>query len=86
MACRRLSALGRQLSRHAIPCGGENSNPEGSEPSTALLSALEAAGADTDLPRIGWAEIASHASAEDLWVVVDGVVYDMTEFIRSDHP
>ncbi|EFW98769.1 mitochondrial fmn-dependent dehydrogenase [Grosmannia clavigera kw1407] len=35
--------------------------------------------------KIGIDEIARHASADDLWVVVDGAVYDLTEFAPR-HP
>ena len=40
------------------------------------------------LPRLAWAEIMTHDSRADIWVVIDGAVYDMTEFIgaASLHP
>jgi hypothetical protein len=39
------------------------------------------------LPVIPWGEIMQHRFLADIWVVVDGYVYDMTEFISSDtHP
>ena len=42
---------------------------------------------DDELPVIPWAEIMQHRFLADIWVVVDGKVYDMTEFIASDtHP
>ena len=31
------------------------------------------------------AEIAKHSSVDDAWVIVDGVVYDVTSFLES-HP
>ena len=78
---RRLAALRQQLLVNA-PAGARQDD----HPASALLTALEDAGADTDLPTIGWDEIVTHNSRDDLWVVVDGVVYDMTEFIGLDHP
>ena len=42
---------------------------------------------DEGLRSIPWSEIAQHSTLDDLWIVVDGVVYDMTEFIQGgDHP
>ena len=35
--------------------------------------------------QIAWDEISRHNTKDDCWVVVDGVVYDMTEFL-DDHP
>ena len=37
---------------------------------------------------ISWAEIQRHQMKDDAWVVIDGVVYDITEFIKdeSGHP
>ena len=32
-----------------------------------------------------WDEISQHNTKNDCWVVVDGVVYDMTDFL-DDHP
>ena len=32
-----------------------------------------------------WDEISQHNTKTDCWVVVDGVVYDMTDFL-DDHP
>ena len=59
-----------------------------------LLAPRRAAGdeeegepSDDELPVIPWAEIMQHRFLADIWVVVDGKVYDMTEFIASDtHP
>ena len=42
---------------------------------------------DSWLPTIPWAEIMQHRFLDDIWVVVDGKVYDMTEFIAQEvHP
>jgi len=39
------------------------------------------------LPILPWAEIMQHRFLDDIWVVVDGKVYDMTEFIAQEvHP
>jgi cytochrome b involved in lipid metabolism len=37
------------------------------------------------LPSISWETIRQHASAESLWVVLDGYVYDLTPFVHA-HP
>lgn len=39
-------------------------------------------------PRVAleWEEIMRHNTRESLWVVIDGTVFDMTEFVGSDHP
>ena len=34
---------------------------------------------------LAWDEIKRHNKKDDCWVVVDGVVYDMTDFL-DDHP
>ena len=34
---------------------------------------------------LAWDEIKQHNKKDDCWVVVDGVVYDMTDFL-DDHP
>jgi xylitol oxidase len=40
-----------------------------------------------DLPIYRWEEVMEHNSGEDLWVVIDGKVFDMTEFVNSGiHP
>ena len=80
---RRLARLRKHLSPSIATAGAARDDDD---PSAALLAALEEAGAGTDLPLIGWDEIGAHDSPSDIWVVIDGVVYDMTEFIRSDHP
>jgi predicted heme/steroid binding protein len=37
------------------------------------------------LPNLSWEEIARHSSETDAWVVIDGYVYDVTNFML-DHP
>lgn len=41
-----------------------------------------------ELRLISWDEIQRHQMIEDAWVVIDGTVYDITEFIKEDsgHP
>ena len=39
---------------------------------------------DDDEPTIKWDEIRRHNTRNDLWVVVNGRVFDMTEFIKED--
>ena len=34
---------------------------------------------------LAWDEISQHNTKDDCWVVVDGVVYDMTDFL-DEHP
>ena len=49
-----------------------------------MLAVRAEAGEDGDLDLIGWDEIVQHNTREDLWVVVDGTVYDMT--VRPQPP
>lgn len=46
------------------------------------------ADADPEPALLSWAEIQRHCMADDAWVVIDGTVYDITEFIKEDsgHP
>lgn len=54
------------------------------EPEMApLMHASEAP--EVNLPSIGWDEIRRHCTADDLWVVFGGHVYDVSAFARS-HP
>lgn len=39
-----------------------------------------------ELPLLEWSEIQQHNTAKDLWVVIEGRVWDMTEFITHAHP
>ena len=57
---------------------GDGGSASPSSTPTPDASATSAAG-------ITMADVAQHASANDCWTVVDGVVYDMTEF-ASRHP
>ena len=41
---------------------------------------------ELELPMLKWADIMEHNTVDDLWVVIDGRVWDMTEFIATDHP
>ena len=43
---------------------------------------------DDSLRLISWAEIQRHQMIEDAWVVINGIVYDITDFIKeeSGHP
>ena len=50
------------------------------------MAALAEAGVEDELELIGWEEIVQHDSRDDVWVVVDGVVYDMTVRRPSCHP
>ena len=38
-----------------------------------------------ELPVLSWDEISRHNTVTDLWVVVDGYVYDLTRFVH-EHP
>ena len=44
--------------------------------------------ASDGLPRVTWDEISKHNMREDIWVVIDGKVYDVTNLISesSGHP
>ena len=48
-----------------------------------IVAALRASG-DELPPTLGWDQIMVHNTAESLWVVVNGVILDMTDF--PDHP
>lgn len=56
-------------------------------PALVAKAAPESA-AEDDEPPIKWDEIRVHNTRNDLWVVVNGRVFDMTEFIKeeSGHP
>ena len=52
-----------------------------------LVAALEAAGGEVaELRQVPWGEVLQHNTVDDLWVAIDGIVYDMTDFVSSDHP
>lgn len=54
--------------------------PDGLRPITEL-SRVPA----VDLPRVTWQEVQRHCHAHDLWVVLHGEVYDLTQW-AADHP
>jgi cytochrome b involved in lipid metabolism len=56
----------------------------GVEDDSWIVAALRASGDDAALPTLGWEEIMAHDTPGSLWVVVDGAVFDMTDF--PDHP
>ena len=33
-----------------------------------------------------WEEIAKHNTEDSLWLVIDGKIYDVTEFSKNEHP
>ena len=82
----------------AAAAGSRSDAADEEEPETvnpSIGGARSAAAADppleeddgSGLPVIPWAEIMLHRYLADIWVVVDGKVYDMTEFIASgEHP
>ncbi len=51
----------------------------------AICSALAGGNGDAPLGRYSLAEVAMHNDAESCWVVVEGEVYDVTEFLE-EHP
>ena len=87
-AFRRLTSVSHHLVSHrtldAVAAAAEGEDEDEDEPT--LQAALAAVGHEEPLPLVAWEEIALHRSRDDVWVVVDGVVFDMTEFIGSDHP
>ena len=49
------------------------------------MSMLHTAGTRSAGKAFDMAEVQKHNSASDCWVVISGVVYDLTDFIR-EHP
>ena len=54
-------------------------------PGGAVLGANEAFRNEATLPLYTRAEVAKHCSAEDAWVIIDGLVHDVTRYVES-HP
>ena len=53
-----------------------------------MVPAMDCTGEGVDLApgrRFSGAEVARHRGARDAWIVMDGEVYDITEFLES-HP
>lgn len=86
---RRMRATGRLrglLHALGVAAGSENKPQDViTAPPAEDVSDVEDDG--SGLPVIPWGEIMQHRFLADIWVVVDGYVYDMTEFISSEtHP
>ena len=83
---RRLRGLVRALGTAvADSCSEEKPQDVITAPPAEDVGGVEDDG--SGLPVIPWGEIMQHRFLADIWVVVDGYVYDMTEFISSDtHP
>ena len=76
-----VSAQGRRLasiSRHVTA-----PTPTAAEPALVEEKVDDVFGS---LPLLRWEEIMKHNTEEDLWIVVQGRVWEMTEFIAADHP
>lgn len=58
-----------------------NNNPELSNDNVPNGQIVEENGEETNTYNM--AEINQHASAEDCWLLIDGKVYDVTDFIAS---
>ena len=41
---------------------------------------------DESLKQYTWEEVKEHRSSESLWIVVDGKVYDVTDFLEEVLP
>ena len=50
----------------------------------ALLSHVTAASEDGELPLLSWDVIRRHSMRDDAWVVINGLVYDITAFVAND--
>jgi predicted heme/steroid binding protein len=77
------SELGVSERSRWLPRAGAGEN--GGYPVAQVPLGPGEAAAETRLPRYGWDDIRRHCTAESLWVVIDGDVYDVTGFIR-EHP
>jgi hypothetical protein len=55
--------------------GGAGSKDDGGEALETLV------GLGAELPLIEWSELARHSTKEDMWVCIDHIVYNMTNFI-----
>lgn len=68
------------LEIEGLPTDNNEGFPTGMMPLQSLEDAIPVA-----LPVLTWEEISRHNTVTDLWVVVDGFVYDLTRFVH-DHP
>ena len=79
-----------RTARHVVARGvsADEGDEEGRADVPPMVTAREEEGIEEELELISWTEIVKHSSRDDIWVVVDGTVYDMTEFIKeeSGHP
>jgi len=69
-----------RIAQHVVarPAAADEERPRGRHPLDERF---------VDLPLYTWAELMEHNTEEDLWVAIDGKVFDMTEFVNSGiHP
>jgi len=77
----------RITARH-VRARGAADDEEPADDVPPMVTAREEEGVEEELKLLPWSEIVRHNTRESVWVVVDGTVYDMTEFIKeeSGHP
>ena len=77
------SELGVSARSRWLPRAGAGENGGYPDAQAPLRTPAEAA--EMRLPSYGWDDISRHSTADSLWIVIDGEVYDVTPFLR-EHP
>ena len=71
------------LSAVLAGCGNNTTEPTANQPNMGQANA--AASPTTDVKTYSAEELALHNTEQDCWLLIDGKIYDVTEFIPS-HP
>ena len=48
-----------------------------------MMAGEQAGEQQKELKKYSWEEVAQHNTADSLWVVIHGEVYDITEFLKE---
>ena len=85
MERRRLHLLHRQLAAgEAVRKLAQGDAAVAPRPAAAGAKKAPGAAGDAELPLLSWDTIRRHSMAQDAWVVIKGVVYDITAFIKDE--